>query len=241
MSRATRGSRALALSPETGDNRMMVRASLLCVVIAAVFAPASADADVFKLFGQIDGGGMGGKGLAGDQKEEAFHPNAPHAMYGASVGARFLIVHGMIQHHQYAFAKSSDSGASLATWTQFMAGISLAMDIGSAPPVPKGEKAKKPSGYFEVGASLGFGIGTGQQVDPPLSNDEVTDKGFVLEGRIGFGKRLNKIFDIGLAVPVTWGYYFKNGVDQTANDVSTHYRSLHVEGLIYLRANLKLF
>ena len=76
---------------------------------------------------------------------------------------------------------------------------------------------------------------------PPLSNDEVTDKALPRSrAGLGFGKHLNKLFDIGVAVPVSWGYFFKNGVDTSANDVSTHYQSFQIEGLVYLRVNIKL-
>ena len=35
---------------------------------------------------------------------------------------------------------------------------------------------------------------------PPLSNDEVTDKGFQLQGRLGFGRHLTKLLDLGVTV-----------------------------------------
>ena len=188
-----------------------------------------AHADVFKVFGELHGGGMGGKGTAGDQKDEAFFANAPNAMYGVKVGARFLILEGQIQHHQYR------GGGELATWTQFSAGLGLGIDLGD-------EKQKKEhkSTFAEIGALLGGGLGTGRQVDPPLSNDEITDKGVVLEGRFSIGKHLNKYFDFGVAVTGSWGYFFKNGVDDAANDVGSQYQAIQFEGLAYLRLNLKL-
>ena len=172
---------------------------------------------------------MGGSGMAGDQKDEAFFANAPHGMYGLEVGARFLVVEGRIRHHQYR------GGGELATWTQFSAGIGFVADLGDE----QQKKAHK-SSFVEFSALAGGGLGTGRQVDPPLSNDEITDKGVVVEGRFGFGKHLNKFFDIGIAVAGSYGYLFKNGVDDTANDVSTHYQSLQVEGLGYLRLRLQL-
>jgi hypothetical protein len=48
------------------------------------------------------------------------------------------------------------------------------------------------------------------------------------------------VFDIGVAIPASWGYLFKNGFDTSANDLSTHYRSFQIEGVLYLRMNLKL-
>lgn len=205
-------------------------------VMLAVFAPARADADVFKLFGELHAGAMGGRGLAGAQQEHAFFANAPHGAYGALIGGRFLIAQATISHHQYALG-----GDGLSTWTQFGAGIAFQVDLGGPPPVPKGQpKPPKKGGYVAFAATLGFGLGTGRQVEPPLSNDEITDKGFVLEGRLELGKHLNNVFDVGVAVPVSWGYFFKNGVMDSANNEDTHYRGVQAHGLVYLRANVKL-
>lgn len=197
--------------------------------LAILVASAPAGADVLKLFGEVHGGAMGGKGTSGDQQDEAFFANAPLGLYGVKVGVRFLILEGQIQHHQYR------GGGELATWTQFSAGLGLGIDLGDE----KQKKAHK-SAFAEVGALVGAGLGTGRQVDPPLSNDEVTDKGFTLEGRFSLGKHVNKVLDIGVAVTGSWGYFFKNGVDDTANDVSTHYQGMQFEGIAYLRLNIKL-
>jgi len=195
---------------------------------------AHAEADVFKLFGEVQGGAVGGKGTSGDPvnagpQDEAFFANVPHGAYGLRLGARLFIIDGVIQHHQFT------NGSRLATWTQFAAGIGVQADLGDE----KTKKAKK-GGFVDVGVNLAFGLGTGQQVDPPLSNDEITDKGFLVEGRLGFGKHLNKVLDVGVTVPVSWGYFFKTGFDDAANDLSTQYRSLQVAGLAYLRVNIKL-
>jgi hypothetical protein len=206
------------------------------LIVALVLAglPARAGADVFKIFGEVHGGAVGGTGLSGDPVEagpedEAFFANVPHAAYGVRVGARLLIFEAAIQHHQFT------NGSDLSTWTQFAAGIGIQADFGDEP----ARKARR-NGFVDFGLNVAFGLGTGQQVDPPLSNDEITDKGFLVEGRIGFGKHLGKVLDLGVTVPVSVGYLFKNGFDDAANDVSTHYRSLQVAGLAYLRVNIKL-
>ena len=197
--------------------------------LALVLLLAPAHADVLVLYGEAHGGAMGGTGTAGDQQDEAFFANAPLGMYGLKVAARFLILEAHIQHHQYR------GGGELATWTQFSAGLGVGIDLGD-------EKEKKAhrSMFAEIGALLGAGLGTGRQVDPPLSNDEVTDKGFVLEGRFSIGKHLNKFLDFGVAATGSWGYFFKNGVDDSANDVSSQYQSIQFEGVAYLRLKLKL-
>jgi hypothetical protein len=206
---------------------MVVRS--LLVVAALVVAPSRSDADVFKLFGEAHGGAVFGKGTAGDavDADKDFFANVPHGMYGLRVGARFLIFDGTIQHHQF---RNSDR---VQTWTQFMAGMSMLSELGSDQ-----QKKAGHSSYAELGAQVGFGIGTGAQVMPPLSNDEVTDKAFIAEGRLGFGKHLNPLMDIGIIVPVSWGYFLKS--DFASNDLSGHYKSVQVELLAYFRFNIVL-
>lgn len=203
----------------------MARLSLVLPVLALAAIPATASADVFKLYAEARGGGMYGSGLAGDQKDAAFAQRSRGLGYGALVGGQFLIFDGHVKHTQYRHS------GELTTWTQFNAGLNFALDMGTE----QQKKAFKGS-YFQMGAALGFGVGTGAQIDPPLDNSEVTDKGFFVEGRIGFGKHLNKVFDLGVEVPVSWAYLFKSGA---ANDESNQYQQIQIDALLVLRANLR--
>ena len=211
-----------------------MRAVPLVATLAVLSSPLAAHADVLKLFVEGQGGGVLGKRLAGDSanSDAAFFEKAPHGAYGACVGAQFLVFDVEIQHHQFT------NGSRLATWTQFGAGVRFEVDVGD--PSKEDKKAGKGS-YAEVGAGLFFGLGTGQQVMPPLSNSQISDKGFGLQGRLGFGKHLSKIFDIGVQFPVSWGYFLKNGNGAVANDLSTHYQSVQGEALLVLRGNIRLF
>ena len=198
------------------------------LIIAALAAPASAD--TFKLFGELHGGGMYGQGTAGVQKDSAFFGKAKGGAYGALIGGEFLFFDAWIQHHQYV------NGEGLKTWTQFGLGVHFTTDLGSA----ADRKANK-GGYFEFGAGMWFGLGTGAQVMPPLDNAQITDKAFVGEARFGFGKHLSKVFDLGVVVPVGYGYFFKTGNGAAVNDLDTHYRGIEAEALLALRANIRLF
>ena len=183
------------------------------------------------MFAQADGGGVDGKAIAGSQaiKQSAFFATAPHIDYGAQVGVQLFFLDGWIQHHQFT------DGNRIATWTQFGAGVHGTIDTGD----PKQQKAHE-GGYVEFSAGGFFGLGTGQQVMPPLDNAQITDKAFLLEGRLGGGMHLNSVFDLGVTVPVSWGYFFKNGNGAAANNTSTHYRSIQGEALVVLRANIRL-
>ena len=209
----------------------MARLARFAVLAALVAAPRSASADVFKLFGEVQGGGMYGTGTAGDQKDAAFFAHSPHGTFGALVGAEFLFFDGWIQHHQYFIG-----GDRLTTWTQFGLGVHYVYDTGD-----EVERKAHKGGYFEMGTGLWFGVGTGRQVVPPLDNSQLSDKAFLLEGRVGFGKHLSHVFDFGVSVPVSYGYFFKTGNGASANNLSTHYRGAQVEALLVLRINLNLF
>jgi hypothetical protein len=224
----------LARAEKTGDNQTMLKPALLVAVVAVSLAPAPAEAGVFKLYAEAHGGGVAGKGTSGDVTDSSvdasFFQRAPHGMYGALIGGQFLFLTGEIQHHQFT------DGDRISTWTQFGAGLRFEVPIGNLTPE---EKAAGKGTFAEIGVSAQFGLGTGQQVMPPLSNDEVTDKAFLLQGRLGIGKHLNKVFDVGVALPVSWGYFFKSGNGATANDLSTHYQSVQAEAMLYLRANIR--
>ena len=206
----------------------MMRA--LCFA-AVLITAAPASADVLKLFIEADGGGAYGKGTSGNQviKDSAFFAKAPHLTYGGLIGAEFLFLDAWIQHHQFT------DGDRIATWTQFGAGVHGLVDLGDA----KQQKAQE-GGFFEFGVGAWFGLGTGQQINPPLDNAQITDKAFLLEARVGAGKHLSKVFDFGFAIPISWGYFLKNGNGAVANDISTHYQSIQAEALLFLRANIKL-
>jgi hypothetical protein len=228
MARAT-----LSASVNSGDNRPRSRLPLL--VAAALSLPVAAQADVLKLYAEAHGGAVGGKGTSGDVTtsavDAAFFAKAPHGMYGAQIGAQFLFLNAEIQHHQFI------DGDRLTTWTQFGAGLRFELPLGASSPADK--KAGKGT-YAELGVGVHFGLGTGQQVTPPLSNDEISDKAFLVQGRLGVGKHLNKVFDLGVAVPLSWGYFFKSGNGATATDLSTHYQAVQAELMVVLRANVRL-
>lgn len=192
-----------------------------------MLVPATASAEVFKLYGEVQGGGLFGKGIAGDHKDASAFQGSRGA-YGALVGGQFLIFDGNIQHRQYI------NGDGLTTWTQFTGGLNFGVDTGTE----QDKKAHK-GGYMSMGIGVGFGVGTGAQVDPPLDNSEVTDKGFLLVVKPGFGKHLNKVFDIGVSVPVSYGYLFKSGNGATANMTESQYQTVQIEALLVLRANIR--
>ena len=202
----------------------MARAPLVLGLVCALAVPVHAD--VFRLFGEAHGGGMYGVGTGGDQKDKAFFKQSPHGAYGVRVGAELLFADAWIEHHQFT------DGSRLTTWTKFGLGVHFQLGLASE----KDQKEGK-GGYIELSTGLFFGVGTGQQIMPPLDNAQLSDKGFQAEAALGFGTHLSKNFDLGVTIPVSYGYFFKAGA---ANDVSNHYQGIQGEALLVLRANVGL-
>lgn len=211
----------------------------LAAAILAVATPAAAE--VLQLRAELHGGAGGGVGIAGDQQDDAFHDGATGGIYGVSVGVEFLFLDGWVQHDQYVTADDF-----LGTWTQFMLGFDTELGVGEktkgtedvtdAQGRTSAEGGYAPT-YIELGMAVGFGVGTGQQVEPPLDAAQVTDRGFLVQAHAGFGYRLNRVISLGLTVPVQAGYMFKSGV---ANDLGNHYQSIQAAVLANLRITLTL-
>lgn len=195
-------------------------------VLALCLASAGARAEVLKLYAEANAGGMYGTGTAGTQKADAFFADARGGAYGLMLGAKVLFFDAHASHHQFI-------SPDIRTWTQFTLGLSFGIDTGS-----EWDRKQGTGGYVELGTGLAFGIGTGAQIDPPLDNGEVTDKGFLWEGRFGFGKHLSSVFDLGVTIPVSYGLFYKTGAG--ANEADNQYQSFQIEALIVLRANLRL-
>ncbi|HEY4057566.1 MAG TPA: hypothetical protein VGM39_13200 [Kofleriaceae bacterium] len=228
-----------------------MRASTVALAALCIAATApAAHANIFKVYGEADLGAKFGKGTGGDlvnnntdHFDAAFYENAGPLTYGATVGARFLFVDVHINHQQFHSFSGGDGDGSTqptpttSTWTDFAAGIDFELPFGSQ---TKEDKDNGRGTFIEVGAFLAYGVGTGAQVRPPLDNAQLSDHGFTGTAKLGFGKHLNTIFDYGVEVPVSYGYYFKKGTDKFVNDLSTHYQSAQVEILAYFRANLRI-
>jgi len=214
---------------------------LVCTAAVGVLLAAAgpARAGVFELDAQIHSGGMLGVGLFGDA--EPFHERARGFSYGALVGVEFLFLDGWIEHNQY-YNKDPDTGTGInGTWTQFMIGADVQFDLGERVNAePNKPKSGFSRGFGELGFGVGFGVATGQQVDPPLDRAQLSDKGFVAQIHLGFGYRITKLLSVGAHFPLQVGYMFLQGEDAAANDLETHYGSFQGAVLVTMRMNFSL-
>lgn len=207
-------------------------ALVLLTTATAVTAPAVASAKVFDLYAQIEGGGGSGAGVAGLAKDQDFFGSAQGGAYGAKLGVELLFTDVWVEHWQFT------DGSVVGTWTQFMLGGDIDFKLGDV--VGEDGKPLTTGAFAELGLAIGYGLGTGKQVEPPLDNAELSDKGFIAQLSLGVDYRLNKVMSLGVAVPITYGYLFKTGNGVVANDEANQYQQLAATGLIYVRLSLGL-
>lgn len=213
------------------------------IALSAIFwlGIGSATAGVLDLKVQLQAGGASGMGVGGAQKDNAFHAGAQGGSYGFIVGAELLLLDGWVEHNQYQGANGLQG-----TWTQFMTGIDFNIDLGAKTRGGTLDKDGNSQGdgysslFAELGIAVGFGVGTGQQVVLPLDNSQVTDKGFLLQGHLAVGYRLNKLISFGVVVPLQTSYMFKSGPGVVANDEGTHYQSMQGAALLNLRLDVPI-
>ncbi len=200
---------------------------VLAMALLGLSSPAYGDILTVRAEGRA--GAALGKGMFGERKADAFHQERGNLGYGVVVGAELFFIDAWIQHDQFL-----GGGSVNGTWTQFMTGFDLEVDF---------DDTKKGGGgtwFAELGMGVGFGVGTGQQVDPPLDNSEVTDKGFLVEGRALVAFRLNELLSLGVTIPLQFGYFTKSGSGTTANNVDNHYSSTGGAAMLTLRSSWNL-
>lgn len=195
-------------------------ATVLVGGVSVLLAPR-ANADLISVSADVHAGVAEGEGLSGERKAEAFSANAPANVLGVEIGAEVAFLDVWISHDQF---RGDDR---TATWTAAGLGFDIEM--------PLGDKL-----YVSGGLAGGVGLGTGQQVDPPLDAAQVSDKGVFGEARAELGLELGGGFRLGVAVPFSYGYYLKTGDGDFANDESTHYTATQLQILVNLGWKLKV-
>jgi hypothetical protein len=188
--------------------------------VLILLASTSARADVFAIFAQANVGFSAGSSLGGDQRDSNFFERTKGFAYGAVVGAQILILRVWIDHQQY-----TNFSDFKGTWTQFMIGSQFGLPLEVIP--------------FDFGVRLGagFGLGTGQQIVPPLDNGEITDKAIVGEITPSLKYKFNSVVGIGFELPIEFALVFKSDAPVTQSD---KYTSFSLKGLVFLEVSLGL-
>ena len=207
----------------------------LAAAAVLLLAGGDSSADILSLRADVKVGAAGGSGMFGERKDESFQGGHGTVAYGVAVGAEVFLIDGWIQHEQFV------GGGNTSTWTQFMLGFDVEIGLGDKKGTRFNDAGKEVGGYesimLELGMGAGFGVGTGQQVTPPLDNSQVTDKGFLVEGRIFVAHRITKLFAVGIMIPTQFGYFTKSGSGTAANNVDNHYTAFSGSVMLTFRSS----
>ncbi len=212
--------------------------AIVALTASLAFTGSDASADLLSLRADVKAGVGGGTGMFGERKDDAFQAGHGTAGYGVAVGAEIFLIDAWVQHEQFV------GGGNTSTWTQFMLGFDGQIGVGDKKGTHCDDAGKEKGGYesimVELGMGAGFGVGTGLQVTPPLDNAQVTDKGFLLEGRIFVAHRITKAFAVGIMLPAHFGYFTKSGSGTAANNVDNHYTAAGGSAMLTLRGSVQL-
>jgi hypothetical protein len=201
------------------------------LILLAVLYPAVASAHIFEIYAQPEVGGTFGHGIGGAQTDNDFFQKSSGGTFGGQIGAKFFFFDAWVEHLQLTDFKGING-----TYTEFMAGTDWDFSLGDD--VRPDGRHVPGKNYGNLGFGVGLGLGTGQQVTPPLDNAQISDKGFMGQLHFSAEHRFNDVISFGLKVPIEFGYMFKNGV--AANDKMNQYMSIHACALVYLQFKLAL-
>lgn len=205
----------------------MTKKRILGTVVAltamlAVARPASAA--LFDIYAAVRGGGAWGKGVNTLQSTSADYfktNNGPG--FGAQIGARLLFVDLSISGTQFV----NDKG---------LQGMYFDAIAGVGGSIPLGE-AKSPADFMRIGAGVGFAVGTLATVDPPLSNDQIRNKGVVGQAVVAWDHYMGRFLSVGLEMNAGYHYFFLGG-DAVANSNENQSQGIHVLGFLTFRLHL---
>jgi len=196
----------------------MRRGSTGIALLAALAAPAHASP--LQLRADLRLGAASGWGLGGAQKAHDFFDQTRGATYGVLVGLRVLFADVWLEHDQF-----TDFSSVKGTWTELVIGAVMTVPLMDAVDL-------------NIGFGGSFGVGTGRQIQPPLDNAQISDKGLIGDVSVGLEYRVNRFLAVGTAVPAGWGYLLKN--DAPVTDTSSHYTTFRVMALGYVGLRLGL-
>jgi hypothetical protein len=195
-----------------------LRPLALVIVLAGLCAARPAQARLIDLYAGATAGGVTGWGTT---------PNTPDffkTMGGPGIGFDLgikLLVFDLSANFLQAF----DGSGAAGTLIQFLLGTEVDVPVGRAK-LPDGQRRN----IVEPKISGGFGFGTPGPVSPPLTDSQVSAKGFLGNASLGYEYFLDPF--IALGATATFGYhYFFRGDVVNSNDVQDHSSGYHVIGL----------
>jgi hypothetical protein len=186
------------------------------VLVAALAAARPAEARLVDLYAGATAGGMAGWGTTPNTPD--FFDTTRGGGVGFDLGIKLLV----FDFSANFFQTFNGSGAA-GTLIQFLLGTEIDIPLGDAK-LPDGQSQN----VLKPEVAGGFGFGTPGPVSPPLTDSQVSAKGAVINGTIGYEYYLNPFMAIG--AQGTFGYHYFFGGDEV-NGVSGHSSGYHLMGL----------
>jgi hypothetical protein len=210
------GARAARSKPVTrlrGRARVTRSLGVAALVLAAgslAFAPSVAHADgrIIDLHGGLVAGGMTGWGNGGAGSPDFFHQVQDPGL-GLELGLRVLVLELSIRFVQMFGAEGR--GGTLST---VMFGPTLEIPLLGGGTDADGHR-RLPKLVLRPGLAAGVGLGTPAPVNPPLSADQISGKGFLGMARCGVEWFFGPVF--GLEAHVEGGYHYFIGGEGLVN------------------------
>jgi len=177
-------------------------------LLASLVAAPRAEARLIDLYAGPRAGGMIGWGSRSTTPD--FFEKVRGAALGAEVGIKVLVVNLSVD-----FFQMFDGNGRSGTLSQALLGFELDIPLGQG---TRPEERRKL--LLRPGVGAGVGFGTPGPVHPPLSNDQISDKGFISQTRMALEYNPNVL--LGFGVEGAFGYHYFVGAQEVANNVSGH-------------------
>jgi hypothetical protein len=197
----------------------MKRWLAVVAVVGALLVEGRAEARLIDLHAGLRGGGITGWG---DTKSTPdFFDKTKGPGLGFDLGVKLLVFDLSAN-----FLQVFDGSGRVGTLTQLL--LSFVIDV------PVGYQTFRNTGKKRniVRPALGAGVafGTPGPVHPPLSNDQVSDKGLVTQMGVAYEHFLNPFMGVGVEGDFGYHYFVGGGASATANDVRDHSSGYHLAG-----------
>jgi hypothetical protein len=196
----------------------MRRSALLLAIVlgGALLAAPPAEARLVDLYAGATAGGLAGWGTTPNTPD--FFDTTRGGGVGFDLGLKLLI----FDFSTKFFQTFNGSGAS-GTLIQFLLGTEFDIPLGEAK-LPDGQSQN----VLKPEIAFGFGFGTPGPVSPPLTDSQVSAKGVLVNGTVGYEYYFNPFVAVG--AQATFGYHYFFGGDMV-NAVQGHSSGYHVGGL----------
>jgi hypothetical protein len=191
--------------------KRMVLLPAIALGIGMLVAPRPAEARIMDLHAGVDAGGIVGWGATSNTPD--FFQHTRGGGLGFNLGFKFLIFDASA-----SFIQVLNGSGTVGTLTQFLVGMEFDIPVGR-------EKLSdgKARNILRPGLHAGLGFGTPGPVDPPLDNDQVSDKGFVSHLKVAYEYFLNPFMGVGGTGLVGYHYFLGGQVVTNSQDHSSGY------------------